>query len=95
MALSKKIIIKGEAKASYDGITFDVPVEKELGECYIKVVNIAGNKEALVFDVIFYKDKEALINKVFNFVPNLDSNFIKQAYEYLKTLPEYADAIDC
>lgn len=24
-----------------------------------------------------------------------EGSFIKQAYEYLKTLPEYADAVDC
>ena len=31
-----------------------------------------------------------------HFVPNLDGdNFIRQAYLYLKTLPEFAGATDC
>jgi len=31
-----------------------------------------------------------------HFAPNLDGdNFIRQAYLHLKTLPEFADAVDC
>jgi hypothetical protein len=33
---------------------------------------------------------------VYNFVPSLEgANFIAQAYEYLKTLPEFKGATDC
>jgi hypothetical protein len=32
----------------------------------------------------------------YKFAPNLDgANFIKQAYEHLKTLPEFSGATDC
>jgi hypothetical protein len=33
---------------------------------------------------------------VLDFIPDMEGgNFIKQAYLYLKTLPEFADAVDC
>jgi hypothetical protein len=36
------------------------------------------------------------LQKQFVFAPNLDGpNFIKQAYEHLKTLPEFDGAVDC
>ena len=39
-----------------------------------------------------------LEQKIYNFIPSVEdtsSNFIKQGYEYLKTLDEYADLVDC
>ena len=65
---------------------------------------ISGGKNGLDVMVIGYKDqteaqqenpyKMAIYN--FSFVPDLQSedNFIKQAYLYLKTLPEFSAAID-
>ena len=39
---------------------------------------------------------DAIKHEQFNFVPNLEGqNFIAQAYEHLKTLPEFAGAEDC
>ena len=51
--------------------------------------------------VVFYADssKEQVIEyKQYTFIPSVadgSANFIQQGYEYLKTLPEFADAVDC
>jgi hypothetical protein len=71
---------------------------------YGKIETVGGGKMGAVIELKFYKDFVASTSKVavrqdyINFVPNTDekaSNFIKQGYEYLKTLDDYADAIDC
>lgn len=65
---------------------------------YIKVSTVTGNKESMTA-AIEYKDGAngpILETKNIRFPVNLDGqNSIKQAYEYLKTLPEFANSIDC
>lgn len=87
MALSKTIIknIFGE--------------ELTLENAYIKIDSIQGDKNNIEFRVqMFNKTKEYLIDERFyNFIPDVlenSPNFIKQGYEYLKTLPEFQDAVD-
>lgn len=68
-------------------------------KCYCKIDNLKGNKENISFKLFIYNStKNKLINIVsYNFKPNVSNdsdNFIKQAYIYLKTLPEFANAID-
>ena len=42
------------------------------------------------------KQDTILQTESYTFAPKLDGeNFIKQAYEHLKTLEEFKDAIDC
>ena len=81
----------------------DLTVEKEnffgslvAKDAYWKITSINGNKYGLIVSV------DAFVNDVFSerktssFVPVLDGqNFIRQAYEHLKTLPEFAGATDC
>jgi hypothetical protein len=68
---------------------------------YIMVSRLEGSKEMLKFYISIYENasKEFLItSKEYEFTPSVEDgseNFIKQAYEHLKALPEYADAIDC
>ena len=65
---------------------------------YIKVNNIIGNKNEMRADVVFFKEVDQMVvdNKSYFFSPNLNqSNFIAQAYNHLKTLEEFADAVDC
>lgn len=68
---------------------------------YIEIVNINGTKENLNLYVCIYDSNEktnVITNKSYNYVPNLASdslNNFEQGYEYLKTLDEYKDAIDC
>ena len=71
-----------------------------LNDSYVKILSVEGNKSTIILNVGFYKkeDKSQLIQtKQYEFSPdvsNSSDNFIKQGYEYLKTLPEFSGAID-
>lgn len=76
----------------------------EVQDAYVRIDSVNGNKQQLGIIVRVYKDKAAadgnyayLENRYYNFEPSVETgspNFIKQGYEHLKTLPEYADAVD-
>ena len=87
MALRKTFKIKDNFGIE---ITFD--------DAYIKVIHIHGTKDLLTAHVGVYvkKDERQLDSKTFEFPLVLDgNNFIAQAYDHLKTLPEFAGATDC
>jgi hypothetical protein len=74
--------------------------QKIFKNSYIRVENISGNKTRLLADVKFYKDSgstgKPVKQSIQKFSPDLDGdNFIAQAYNYLKTLPEFSGAKDC
>lgn len=84
-------VLKSSNKSKADEEVVSIP------NCYVKVVSVIGTKSNCTATVISYSsDKsEEICQSVYDFTPNLDgSNFIKQAYEYLKTLPEFAGAAD-
>jgi hypothetical protein len=65
---------------------------------YCKVNKQEGTKNSVSFDVNFLtaKDGQIIDSKIYQFTPDLSgSNFIRQAYDHLKTLPEFAGATDC
>jgi hypothetical protein len=65
---------------------------------YIRVMQVSGTKRNCNAVVHFCKsaDSNVLQFKEYSFNVDLDGgNFIKQAYDYLKTLPEFAGASDC
>lgn len=73
---------------------------------YIRIGNYNGTKENFIFNINFYKNKQAYeegkeiitASKQYSFQPSYSSgaeNFIKQAYLFLKTLHDYSDAEDC
>lgn len=67
-------------------------------ETYIKVEDVGGTKENVAATAHIYKAKGGPFLFLFrtNFTPSMEGgNFIKQAYEHLKTLPEFAGATDC
>ena len=69
-----------------------------ISNAYIKVDKLSGNKSGLTVVVCKYKnDKTTFLTKnEYSFTPILDGqNFIAQAYNHLKTLPEFAGATDC
>jgi hypothetical protein len=72
--------------------------ELTLRNAYCKVTEINGSKYNL-FVTLSVQNKEidsVVDTRVYNFVPSLEGeNFIAQAYDYLKTLPEFANAVDC
>ena len=65
---------------------------------YLKVTTVQGSKDKIVasYEIRNSVDGIAFIWNALDFIPNMNGeNFIKQAYEYLKTLPEFANATDC
>jgi hypothetical protein len=86
MAIQKSI----EFTTQYGKIT--VP------NCYICINSVEINKTEATAAIIFYRDNKinALQEQSHPFAYDLEgSNPIKQAYEHLKTLPEFTDAVDC
>jgi hypothetical protein len=87
MALKKQITLKSNFG---DDVVFN--------DAYIKINTLNGNKNKIDFELYIFKQANELLieRKSFSFIPNLDgANFIKQGYEHLKTLPEFAGATDC
>ena len=86
MAL-KKSIIKTQAGFSGQLIAPDA---------YWRIDQIFGNKAEIRVVISAYIEEEKVDSKRFVFKPSLTgNNFIAQAYEHLKILPEFAGAIDC
>lgn len=77
----------------------------QVKNAYIRIDTVAGYKGGLDISVNSYVSQNAfnsgqgyLEQKFYHFVPSVAdgaTNFIKQGYEYLKTLEEYKDAVDC
>jgi hypothetical protein len=98
MALKKALNISGTGYVSFGN--FYIETGETLfntGLLYIKVESVNGTKD-FVSATVSYTDEaknKKLLEKSFSFTPNMDSNFIAQAYNHLKTLPEFAGAGDC
>jgi hypothetical protein len=75
---------------------FDILVD--LGVSYIRVEKVDASKSKATVSISF-NNEDASKNfavKFYEFSPKLyGPNFIEQAYDHLKTLPEFAGAIDC
>lgn len=67
-------------------------------DAYVMILSVSG-KSQLKATVCVYADatkRQLLRTSVCEFPANMDGpNFIRQGYEYLKTLPEFAGAADC
>lgn len=75
-----------------------------LENAYIKITEFSGNKHNITLSIEVYINKNhansgigVLQKDTISFIPDLQSqnNFIVQAYEYLKIIPAYNDAVDC
>lgn len=67
-------------------------------DAYFKVETVSGSKSQLDILVIVSSNDEFIASKRYAFKPSVENgstNFIKQAYLYLKTLPEFEGAVDC
>lgn len=65
---------------------------------YAKVTEFHGNKSSMTFVVSWSESAgtPAIRQSTYGCSVNLDGeNPIRQAYLHLKTLPEFADAVDC
>ena len=72
--------------------------QSEFPEAYLRVDRVEMTKTTGTAHVGYYKEggQGFLTSASFPFIPDLEGdNSIKQAYDQLKTLPEFADAVDC
>jgi len=72
----------------------------EIADAYWRIEQVIATKNEVQCVVTINKKDgdtiEQVTNKRYSFTPDLvGKNFIAQAYEHLKTLPEFAGAIDC
>jgi hypothetical protein len=87
MALQKNIKIK-------DNLGFDI----EFNDTYIKIARVECTKQENSFLIEFKKDSNSDPYQLQYINSSYDingENPIKQAYLHLKTLPEFAGAVDC
>lgn len=87
MALSKTLVLT-------DNFGEDVAI----ANAYIKVLHTMATKSvcSVMYAIMRSPDGPSLQQESVSFAVDLDGpNPIKQAYLYLKTLPEFADAVDC
>jgi hypothetical protein len=97
MALKKIVEIEGQSFVKSSLGTVDTGSQKITFSAVCKVTAIRGNKNELKFDVSHSNDTKTFQRSYF-FRPSIadgSPNFIKQAYLYLKTLPEFSGAEDC
>lgn len=97
MALRKIMELEGRCVVQTPIGVFDRGTQAVSFSAYIKVIAVAGDKTKITANVNFKSDDKE-INKSYQIPVTTNQgsgNFIAQAYEYLKTLPEFAGAIDC
>jgi hypothetical protein len=97
MALKKIIELEGNTFLSTPYGSVKTGEAKLAIAAYIKVQNVSGDKNNLNTNVSF-TDDNIQFNKSYTFSASVNDNapnFIKQAYEYLKTLPEFENSEDC
>jgi hypothetical protein len=85
-----------QIKTSFNGIV--------VNGAYARIDSISGFKGGIDFSLNFYVSQSEFTDgngyfkqKMHHFVPSVEDdapNFIKQGYEYLKTLNEFENAID-
>ena len=97
MALKKIIELEGNTflKTPYGNI--NTGESKAAVAAHIKVQHVSGDKNSLTANVAFTGDN-IQFNKSYVFATSVEENspnFIKQAYIYLKTLPEFENSEDC
>lgn len=97
MALRKIIEVEGKVVVQTTIGDIENGIQRVSFSAYIKVINIIGNKNEIQATVNFKGDIEQF-TKIYTVpvsVENGSSNFIAQVYTHLKTLPEFAGAVDC
>jgi hypothetical protein len=87
MALKKTVILKN-----------NFGEDSVFANAYIRVMQVIGTKRSCSASVQICKSSDGAVLQTSEYSFGVDlegGNFIKQSYEYLKTLPDFADAIDC
>jgi hypothetical protein len=97
MALRKIIELEGQSFIQSPLGTIQTGIGKASFPAICKITSVSGNKTRLNFTVL-HGDNVSRYERTYVFEPSVADgapNFIKQAYLYLKTLPEFAGAEDC
>jgi len=89
MALQKKVTI-----------TDNLGINVDFDTSYIKVTKVRGGKEELIayVDIFDQHDGNIVQSNQYAFRPSVadgSDNFIKQSYDYIKTLDKFLEATDC
>ena len=97
MALRKIIELEGESYIRTGQGSFSLGTQKTAFSAYCKIINIVGDKTGGQVTIECQGEKQKITKQEMVVFSTEDGapNFIKQAYEYLKTLPDWADATDC
>jgi len=98
MALRKRMNFEGVTETRGDGWSIVRGNEQvDFGHCYIKVEQVTASKAHVVARLSIRSEEHGAMRYAeVSFAPNLDgANFIKQAYDYIKTLEEYRNVEDC
>lgn len=97
MALKKIIDVEGESFVRTTFGAVKTGVKKTTFVAICRVISVTGSKTNLNVNVLFSGDEMAF-ERAYSFEPSVldgSPNFIKQAYLFLKTLPEFTGAEDC
>ena len=97
MALSKQLELTAFATKVCEGHILSKQQEDIVISAYIKVVKIEALKPTSRMYVEI-SDSKIFISRSYYFdadLGDLAPNHIKQAYLHLKSLPEFADAVNC
>lgn len=97
MALRQTVEIEGKVFIQTPTLNVENGTDKISFSAYVKVESLVGTKNEMNADVSF-SGESARFSRQYTFPVSVEEgsgNFIKQAYDYLKTLPEFADAVDC
>jgi hypothetical protein len=104
MALRKRIELRRGTPLPLEAK--DLPANAEAGyytlkenatidNVYHKIISLEVIDSGCIFTLASQEaDRRSSIDYSFS-INKAGGNFIEQAYEYLKTLPEFADAVDC
>lgn len=97
MALRKIIEAEGLALIQTEFGAIENGTQKVQFSAYIKVVSINGDKSKVQAIVNFSGTSQQFSRQydVLVSVEDGSKNFVAQVYEHLKTLPEFAGAVDC
>jgi hypothetical protein len=79
-------------------LTNNFKEESFFADAYLQVSKVTSAKDLSTIELGYFKNNSSplLITRYFTFTLDLEGpNPIKQAYEHLKSLPEFADAVDC
>jgi hypothetical protein len=97
MALRKTISVEGKSIIQTSNGSIENGLQSISFSAYVKVISVLGDKEKMTAYVNFKGDPQEF-TKQYEIPVSVESgasNFIAQAYAHLKTLPEFAGAVDC